>query len=77
MLALCNMRTIYVRNVPDEVVAQLEVLAARAKVSVNTLVLWELEAAAQRAANAELLANLPDLCVGPTDLSAERTGGPG
>lgn len=77
MLALCNMRTIYVRNVPDEVVAQLEVLAARAKVSVNTLVLWELEAAAQRAANAELLANLPDLGLGLTDLAADRTGGPG
>jgi hypothetical protein len=77
MLALCNMRTIYVRNVPDEVVAQLEVLAARAKVSVNTLVLWELEAAAQRAANAELLANLPDLGLGLTDLTADRTGRPG
>lgn len=57
------------RNVPDEVVAQLEALAARAKVSVNTLVLWELEAAATRASNADLLAALPDLGIDPSELS--------
>lgn len=71
------MRSIYVRNVPDDVVAGLEVLAARAKVSVNTLVLWELQAAAERAANAELLAALPDLGIDPADLAEDRAGGPG
>lgn len=65
------------RNVPDDVVAGLEVLAARAKVSVNTLVLWELQAAAERAANAELLAALPDLGIDPADLAGDRAGGPG
>lgn len=65
------------RNVPDDVVAGLEVLAARAKVSVNTLVLWELQAAAERAVNAELLAALPDLGIDPADLAGDGAGGPG
>lgn len=65
------MRTLYVRNVPDDVVARLELLAGRAKVSVNTYVLWELEATAQRAGNAELLAALPDLGIPAGDLARE------
>jgi hypothetical protein len=74
MLALCNMRTLYLRNVPDEVVERLELLARRAKVSVNTFVLWELEAATRRAANAEVLAALPDLGIAAGDLAGETLG---
>jgi hypothetical protein len=69
------MRTLYLRNVPDGVVAQLELLASRAKVSVNTYVLWELEATAQRAGNAELLAALPDLGVRAAVLAGEGPSG--
>jgi len=69
------MRTLYLRNVPDVVVAQLELLASRAKVSVNTYVLWELEATAQRAGNAELLAALPDLGIRAAVLAGEGSSG--
>lgn len=62
------MATIYVRNVPDEVVERLGRLAARAGVSVNRLVLQELTEAARRADNADLLAGLPDLGISVADL---------
>lgn len=69
VLALCNMRTIYLRKVPDDVVEHLSRMAERAKVSVNTYALWELEAAAQRDGNAGLLAALPDLGITASDLA--------
>ena len=69
------MGTIYVRNVPDGVVERLSRMAERAKVSVNTYVLWELEAAAQRDANAELLAALPDLGIPAGDLAGDSSAG--
>lgn len=75
MLALCNMGTIYVRNVPDDVVERLSRMAERAKVSVNTYVLWELEAAAQRDSNAGLLAALPDLGITASDLADTGAAG--
>ncbi len=65
------------RNVPDEVADRLEELAARANVSLNTLVLWELQAAAQRAANAELLAALPHLGIDTADLAGDASGDSG
>ncbi|MDA0252653.1 MAG: antitoxin [Actinomycetota bacterium] len=69
------MGTIYVRNVPDDVVERLSRMAERAKVSVNTYVLWELEAAAQRDGNAELLAALPDLGITASDLTGRGAAG--
>jgi len=69
------MGTIYVRNVPDDVVERLSRMAERAKVSVNTYVLWELEAAAQRDGNAELLAALPDLGITASDLAGRGAAG--
>lgn len=54
------MRTLYVRNVPEEVVARLEQVADREGRSVNAVVVQELTSAAQRAANAELFDSLPD-----------------
>lgn len=53
------MRTIYVRNVPDEVVEGLEKLAERAGMSVSTFVARELGEIARRSRNAEILAALP------------------
>jgi hypothetical protein len=53
------MRTLYVRNVPDQVAARLEALAASQGVSVNALVVRELTEVAGRSFNADLLAGLP------------------
>jgi plasmid stability protein len=54
------MRTLYLRNVPDEVVERLESLAARQGMSVSALALRELTEVSQRADNPRLLADLPD-----------------
>lgn len=61
LLALCDMRTVYLRNVPDDVVERLEKLANRERISLNTLALRELAEVARRADNADLLGTLPDL----------------
>jgi plasmid stability protein len=57
---MAPVRTLYIRNVPDEVAERLERLAARHRVSVNALVVRELDATARRADNAALLSDLPD-----------------
>ena len=69
-LALCKhcqyhgrMRTLYLRNVPDEVVARLEKLARDSKMSVTAVAVRELDAATRRVDNAALVATLPDLRV--------------
>lgn len=68
------MRTLYLRNVPDEVGAQLERLAAREGLSLSAFAVRELVAIARRADNPALLAGLPDLGVRPRDIvgSIER-----
>jgi len=72
------MRTLYLRNVPDEVVARLEQLAALAGTSVNVLAVRELEQASRRADNPALLGSLPDLGIDPAgivaNLRADRAG---
>ena len=55
------MRTLYLRNVPDDVVARLERLASLAGTSVNAVAVRELEQASRRADNPVLLGSLPDL----------------
>lgn len=70
LLALCDMGTVYLRNVPADVVERLERLAARERVSVNTYAMRELAEAARRADNADLLAALPDLSVDTADIVA-------
>jgi hypothetical protein len=76
------MRTLYLRNVPDEVVERLDRLAARAGLPVSVFAVRELAEASRRADNATLLDSLPDLDV-PTKvilaaLAAERAlGRPG
>lgn len=63
LLALCDMRTIYLRNVPDEVAERLERLAARDRMSVSAVAVRELEEASRRVDNPALLGSLPDLDV--------------
>ncbi len=55
------MRTLYLRNVPDEVVDRLEALAGRASMSVSAFATRELAEVARRADNERLLAQLPSI----------------
>jgi len=73
--AFRDMRTLHLRNVPDEVAERLERLAAREGMSVSAFATRELAIIARRADNAALLAALPDLGVdAATVVSALRTG---
>ena len=63
MLAFRDMRTLYLRNVPDDVVERLERLARREGISVNAVAVRELEQVSRRADNPSLLGALPDLDV--------------
>ncbi|KQS69269.1 hypothetical protein [Modestobacter sp. Leaf380] len=58
------MPTLYLRNVPVEVLARLERIAAVERSSVSAVALRELEQVSRRADNAELLDALPDTGVG-------------
>jgi hypothetical protein len=55
------MRTLYLRNVPDDVVERLERLAARDATSVAAVAVRELAEVSRRADNPALLGALPDL----------------
>ncbi|MDA8265425.1 MAG: antitoxin [Actinomycetota bacterium] len=57
------MRTLYLRNVPDEVVERLRQLAARDGTSVGAVAVRELAEVSRRADNPSLLGSLPDLGV--------------
>ena len=61
LLACCDMRTLYLRNVPDEVVDRLERLAAQDATSVSAVAVRELAEASRRVENPALLGQLPDL----------------
>lgn len=58
------MRTLYLRNVPDDVVRRLQQLADRDGTSVSAVAVRELSDVSRRADNAALLGGLPDLNVG-------------
>lgn len=77
MVAFCNMRTLYLRNVPDDVVERLERLAARDATSVGAVAVRELAEVSRRADNPALLGALPDLGIDVTaileDLDEGRT----
>jgi plasmid stability protein len=70
------MRTLYLRNVPDDVVERLERLAASEGTSVSAVAVRELAQSSRRADNPALLGALPDLDVAAAtivaDLDAER-----
>jgi hypothetical protein len=57
------MKTLYLRNVPDEVGERLARLAAREGLSVSAYATRELAIIARRDDNPALLADLPDLGV--------------
>lgn len=62
------MRTIYLRNVPDDVAERLERLAAGAGMSLNRFTVRELAEISRRADNSAVLAGLPDLDVGTAEI---------
>ncbi len=73
MLAYCNMRTLYLRNVPDEVVERLERLAAHHATSVAAVAVRELADVSRRADHPALLGSLPDLAVPAQELVDDVT----
>ena len=56
-----RMRTLHLRNVPDDVMDRLERMARAASTSVTAVAIRELDAATRRVDNAALIATLPDL----------------
>ncbi len=75
---MVGVKTLYLRNVPDDVVERLERLAARSNTSVSAAAIQELAEATRRADNPALLAALPDLNAAVStlieELDAERAG---
>ena len=65
------MKTLYLRNVPDDVSERLGRLAAREGLSVSSFALRELTESSRRADNAALLGELPDLDVSAADVIAD------
>ena len=62
------MRTLYLRNVPDDVVLRLEKLANVDGMSVGAVAVRELATASRRADNPDLLGALPDLGIDTADI---------
>lgn len=69
------MRTLYLRNVPDDVGERLARLAAREGLSVSAFATRELSLVARRADNPALLAGLPDLDVDVASIVDALEGG--
>jgi plasmid stability protein len=69
------MKTLYLRNVPDDVSERLAELAAREGLSVSSFAVRELARAARRADNAALLDGLPDLGVPPAEVIGDLERG--
>ncbi|HEY6813031.1 MAG TPA: hypothetical protein VI074_10085 [Propionibacteriaceae bacterium] len=65
------MRTLYLRNVPDDVVDRLERMAKRQGISVNAVAIRELAEASRRIDNAALLESLPDYNVPMSEILGE------
>jgi hypothetical protein len=71
--SILRMGTLYLRNVPDEVVERLKQLAAIDATSVNAVAVRELADVSRRASNPALLGSLPDLQVDPSQIVADRS----
>ncbi len=56
-----EVRTLHLRNVPDDVMDRLERMARASNMSVTAVAIRELSAATWRVDNAALVATLPDL----------------
>ena len=72
------MKTLYLRNVPEEVVERLQRLAVRDGTSVGAVAVRELSEVSRRVDHVDLLGALPDLGVDVADvledLDADRSG---
>ena len=64
------MKTLYLRDAPDEVTVRLAALAAREGLSVSAFAVKELTESARRADAPALLAALPDLDLAAADVVA-------
>lgn len=64
-------KTLYLRNVPDDVGRRLEALAGREGLSVSAFAVRELSEIARRADNPALLGALEDLGVSADDVVAD------
>jgi hypothetical protein len=62
------MKTLYLRNVPDDVVRRLQRLADLDATSVSAVAVRELTEVSRRADNPALLGELPDLAVDVRDV---------
>lgn len=69
------MRTLYLRNVPDDVVARLERIAARDATSVSAAAVRELADVTRRADNPALLGALADLGIPAHELADDVSAG--
>ena len=69
------MKTLYIRNVPDQVAIRLKTLAEREGMSVSAFALRELSSISRRADNAAILADLPDLKVPRSEILAAMKEG--
>ena len=69
------MKTLYLRNVPDELSAALEELAARESMSVNAVAVRELMQAVAFRVNADIVWASPNLSIEISDVvDAVRSG---
>ena len=62
------MPTLYLRNVPTEVIARLERIATAERASVSAVAVRELDQVTRRADNRDLLSDLPDTGVDVEDI---------
>ncbi|MGQ0482616.1 MAG: hypothetical protein ACT4O0_16520 [Pseudonocardia sp.] len=69
------MRTLYLRNVPEDVVERLERLAAYEGMSVGALAVRELAEVSRRADNPALLGALPDFGVDVATIAEDVEAG--
>ena len=78
LLAFCTMKTLCLRNVPEDVVRRLQQLADRDGTSLAAVAVRELSDVSRRADNPALLGRLADHNVAVSDilgvLEQERTG---
>lgn len=65
------MKTLYLRNVPDDVLDRLERLAQRENMSVSATAIRELAESSRRIENPELLGDLPDFKIDSATLLQE------
>jgi hypothetical protein len=69
------MKTLYLRNVPEDVIARLERLAARDATSVSAAAVRELAEVTRRADNPALLGALPDHGIAAHELADDLHAG--